>query len=74
MLNPLKLSEAEIEMLIYRGEGWLCDPIESVTLLGDFDKKLFAAKYRVKFSSIFDETDVNISFKPNTGELIAEII
>jgi hypothetical protein len=74
MLNPLELSAAEIEMLIYLGEGWLCDPIESVTLLGDFDKKLFAAKYRIEFVGNFISADVNISFKPNTGELIAEII
>ena len=72
-MNPKKLTESEIQSLIYVGEGWVCDPIERAILVLSYNKEKYAAAYHVEFSNPeFEAIKVFISYKPN-GTLIGTL-
>jgi len=77
-MNPKNLSKAEIETLIFLGEGWVCDRIKSADLVDTYDKEKYAAAYEVEFyapesfDGVLNAAKVFISYLPN-GKLIAKI-
>ena len=71
MTDAKNLTKSDIKTLIYKAEGWLCDEIESITLI-DYDPVTYASAYFVNFGDDKQPVNVFVAYKPN-GELTASL-